>query len=578
MRSHSSMKLLTNNSATGFAAAVLVSACSPGRSVTPVPVPVPTRTPVTVARAPVPTPNPKLPPIPEARGPLIIKVQYPGAGDLVNAKDSNFIHGQVGNGDAALSINGVLSPVWPNGAFMGWLPVPVPTPSTDSLGRQVMLGVYELVAVVGGDTARLRHTVRLPLPASTPPIIVEPREPTPVAQPTYAAVGATKAPTPLKGTQSAKCFGAIPVCSLAPPVLSDTDRVVIGRPSPAGTYKWFLLSGTSVQVIATQGDFAQVQLDNGQVTWIAKSDLNLAAAASTPTPLSVGPARIDAAGGWVDISFPSSAPPAFLVEETGRGINLTLYSATPAPNSPSTVLSKDSFVSSVQSRGNAGRVVFSVDLTSAPFGYLSLYQNGVFTLRLRRPPSVDAASPLRGLTIAVDPGHPPIGATGPTGLWEPQATLPVGFKLRDLLVERGANVIMTRTAHEDVDLAVRPTVARKNNAHAFVSIHLNALPDGVNPYAAQGTNTYWFYPHSTLLAQSVQRTLVSEMGLADKGIHYGNFAVIRGTWMPSVLAEGAFIMMPDQEAAMRTAEYQEQYARGIVRGLEDYFRTFARQK
>jgi N-acetylmuramoyl-L-alanine amidase len=31
--------------------------------------------------------------------------------------------------------------------------------------------------------------------------------------------------------------------------------------------------------------------------------------------------------------------------------------------------------------------------------------------------------------------------------------------------------------------------------------------------------------------------------------------------------------MPDQEAATRTPEYQERYARGIVEGLERYFQS-----
>lgn len=568
------MKITTKIPASGFAALLVISACSPRRSVTPAPVPVPTPAPVTVTKAALPAPNPKLPPIPEARGPLNIKVQYPSAGALVNAKDSNFIHGQLGNGDAALIINGVPSPVWPNGSFMGWLPLPTPTVTTDSLGRSVTVGVYNLVAVVGSDTARLVHTIRLP---TTPAATVEPQPVVPVSQTTFAAVGSTTSSSPLKGTQSARCFGALTTCLLATPVLSDTDRVVIGRPSPTGTYKWFLIPGTSVQVTATQGDMARVQLDNGQAIWMSKTDLNLAGAAATRPPLTVGAPQIVPAADWVDVTIPVSAAPAYLIEEGNRNLTLTLYSASAAGASNSTA-SKDRFVSGVQRSASADRVVLNVDLATAPFGYLSLYQSGVFTLRLRRPPVVDAAMPLKGLTIAVDPGHPPVGATGPTGLWEPRATLPVGFKLRDLLLARGANVVMTRTGDEDVDLSVRPTVARKNNAHAFVSIHLNALPDGVNPYTNQGTNTYYFYPHSTLLAQHVQRNLVSEMGLTDKGVHYGNFAVIRGTWMPSVLAEGAFIMMPDQEAAMRTPEYQEQYARGIAKGLEDYFRTFVQQK
>ncbi len=65
------------------------------------------------------------------------------------------------------------------------------------------------------------------------------------------------------------------------------------------------------------------------------------------------------------------------------------------------------------------------------------------------------------------------------------------------------------------------------------------------------------------------------MGLPELGIHYDNLALARPTWMPAVLCEGAFIMMPEQEAALRTSEFQDAYARGIADGLETYFRSFA---
>ena len=48
---------------------------------------------------------------------------------------------------------------------------------------------------------------------------------------------------------------------------------------------------------------------------------------------------------------------------------------------------------------------------------------------------------------------------------------------------------------------------------------------------------------------------------------------LRHPWMPSVLTEGAFIMMPEQEAAVQTAEFQERYALGVADGLEAYFRA-----
>jgi N-acetylmuramoyl-L-alanine amidase len=51
--------------------------------------------------------------------------------------------------------------------------------------------------------------------------------------------------------------------------------------------------------------------------------------------------------------------------------------------------------------------------------------------------------------------------------------------------------------------------------------------------------------------------------------------VVRGAWMPSVLVEGAYVIVPEQEAALRTPEFQEAYALAIVEGLEAWFRTLA---
>jgi N-acetylmuramoyl-L-alanine amidase len=194
-------------------------------------------------------------------------------------------------------------------------------------------------------------------------------------------------------------------------------------------------------------------------------------------------------------------------------------------------------------------------------------------LRVRRPPVVDPSAPLKGHVIVVDPGHPPIGATGPTGLWEPVATLAVGLILQQELTARGATVVMTRTTPDPVALEDRPAMARRANGELLVSIHLNALPDGMNPFTSHGTGTYFFQPHSISLARDVQAGMLSHMGLRDRGIFYENFALVRPTWMPAVLCEGAFIIMPDQEAALRTPEFQRAYALGLADGIEAFFRS-----
>jgi N-acetylmuramoyl-L-alanine amidase len=42
-----------------------------------------------------------------------------------------------------------------------------------------------------------------------------------------------------------------------------------------------------------------------------------------------------------------------------------------------------------------------------------------------------------------------------------------------------------------------------------------------------------------------------------------------------VLTEGLFLMVPEQEAALRSPAGRELYARAIVTGLEAYFRGLA---
>jgi N-acetylmuramoyl-L-alanine amidase len=65
------------------------------------------------------------------------------------------------------------------------------------------------------------------------------------------------------------------------------------------------------------------------------------------------------------------------------------------------------------------------------------------------------------------------------------------------------------------------------------------------------------------------------LGLSNEGTWFDNLAVARASWMPSVLIEGAYVIVPEQEAALRTPEFQEAYALAIVEGLEAWFRGVA---
>jgi N-acetylmuramoyl-L-alanine amidase len=564
-----------------------------------------------------------------ATGALAVRVVYPPRGATISvAGDSTFIFGSVGNGSATLSINGDRVQVHPNGSFLAYLPVPRETqsyvleaaigdsreriehtvripPRGPSLANDAPLSADpSSVRPVAGQwpaTERLTVAVRtnanatvvLELADSSRLPLVSARETTRdstlwqrvvtaeylTAPARLIIVRSTDSLTlPVPAQQRLDSLGAPRIARLiATTAVPDTDQVIAARPVPNGTYKWLLLPGTIVEVTGRVGNQARIRLDSQQEAYVDSTNVVSFGDGSIVPRRVVGNPRVVSGGDgeWADVVLPMAAAAPFLVDMRQRTLALTLYGTTldidiAALRSDSAIVRNVTWTPLASDRGEV-----AIHLAADPFGYHVRWQPGALVVRVRRPPVVNAARPLQGLTIAVDPGHPPIGATGPTGLYEGDAVLPIAERLRDELTARGARVVLTRTTLAAVPLADRPVIARRANAHAFVSIHLNALPDGVNPFNAHGTGTYFFHPQSLELAREVQAGMVRQMRLRDLGVYYDNLAVVRPTWMPSVLCEGAFVIIPEQEAWLRTPEFQQAYARGVAEGLEGYFRRLS---
>ncbi len=178
---------------------------------------------------------------------------------------------------------------------------------------------------------------------------------------------------------------------------------------------------------------------------------------------------------------------------------------------------------------------------------------------------------IENLKFVIDPGHSDDpGSIGPTGLREADANLAISRKLVQLLRDKGAEVAMTRTGNENVELHERPEIAVRENCDIFISIHNNALPDGVNPFENNGTSTYYYHMHSKPLAEHIQRKLVDKLEMGSFGHYYANFAVTRPTQYLSVLVECTFMILPDEEAKLRGDEFSEKCAEAILEGVEDY--------
>jgi N-acetylmuramoyl-L-alanine amidase len=274
--------------------------------------------------------------------------------------------------------------------------------------------------------------------------------------------------------------------------------------------------------------------------------------------------------GWVTLRIPVSARVPYRMEEDRHRLVVRLYGAVGDVNwiryGP-----PDPWLREVRwQQAGTDEVTITVDLAGELWGYRARWQGSDLVLDLRRPPRIDPAHPLAGRRIVVDPGHPPAGARGPTGLREAEANLAIALALRDLLTAEGAEVILTRDRDTALDLSARTRLAESLDAELLVSIHNNALPDGVNPFTNNGSSVFYNHPRSEPLARAIQEAFARGLPVRVLGAARGDLALVRPTWMPAVLTEGLFMMLPDQEAALRSAEGQLRYAAAVRDGIVTY--------
>jgi len=356
-----------------------------------------------------------------------------------------------------------------------------------------------------------------------------------------------------------------------------TDSLTVGKAVPGGTYNWFFPTGTTGVLSGRWNDQARLQLSKNSAVWVNAADVVPLPAGTPPPGGVVGSVRLQPAPASVTLRVPLPEKLPFQVAEQDRTLTLRLYGVASDINWMQ-YGGTDPLVTRMSYAQPAGdEVTITLELARRVWGYRTRFDGRDLLLEIRRPPQIDPERPLKGRTIVLDPGHPPVGATGPTGLWEPVATLAVALKAKALLEQAGATVLLTRTDSLPVDLFPRTHFAELHDADVLVSIHANALPDGVNPFVNNGTSVYYFHPRSAPLARALDRALVTELGVRDLGMGRGDYALVRPTWMPAALTEGLFIMLPEQEALLRSEEGQGRYARGVVRGIEVFLGERARE-
>ena len=192
-------------------------------------------------------------------------------------------------------------------------------------------------------------------------------------------------------------------------------------------------------------------------------------------------------------------------------------------------------------------------------------------------------------SIFLDPGH---GGSDPGaisgGVREKDLTLSVYNKVSSKLASLGYTVLTSRNVDKDVDLVDRAEQANNANADMLLSIHFNAGGRGI----ARGIETYYYQSQEDIvpkinkenhnnaerlersrkLANKVQQNLLYQTGANDRGVKRASFTVLRETSIPSILVELGFIDNPEERNKVKTNEYQERLANGIVDGIVAYYK------
>jgi len=180
--------------------------------------------------------------------------------------------------------------------------------------------------------------------------------------------------------------------------------------------------------------------------------------------------------------------------------------------------------------------------------------------------------PVREHCFIIDAGHGGVdgGATSCTGKLESAFNLEISLRLRDLIAFLGYDTRMIRTEDISVytkgetiaakkmsDLKERVRICSETDGAILLSIHQNTFSDS-RYFGAQA-----FYAKSECseqLAKALQQALVASLnpGSTRNAKRAEGVYLMEHISCPGVLIECGFLSNPEEEAKLRSAEYQKQ--------------------
>ena len=175
--------------------------------------------------------------------------------------------------------------------------------------------------------------------------------------------------------------------------------------------------------------------------------------------------------------------------------------------------------------------------------------------------------------IFLNPGHCigiDSGAVNPVnGVTEAEICNLIAKKVTMYLDRAGCEVKFLQSNNLCGEYPAHPNIVATANelgADIFISLHCNAFNEKAN-----GTECLVFAKGSYAedLANAIQNQIISSLGTVDRGVkERPDLAVLKGTKMPAVLVEMAFIDNADD--CHKLIYHPDDFARAIARGVTDY--------
>lgn len=195
--------------------------------------------------------------------------------------------------------------------------------------------------------------------------------------------------------------------------------------------------------------------------------------------------------------------------------------------------------------------------------------------------------PVSDKTIVIDAGHgvPDEGAQSRNGTTEAETNLKIAIKLQNLLEQSGCNVILTRSDENAIydldsktlkqkkisDIHNRVKIGNESSADAFVSIHLNKIPqqqyDGWQTFYKN--NSEQGKKLATLIQSNLNESIQKENNRVAKTIE--NIYIIKHVEVPIAIVECGFLSNEEEEKKLLEDSYQDRLAWGIYNGIIDFF-------